>query len=36
VYLLKVFDVNRAHERLWDWRDSELTRCLRECPYRVW
>jgi hypothetical protein len=29
-------DVNRAHERLWDWRDSELTRCLRECPQRLW
>lgn len=29
-------DVNRAHQRLWDWRDSELTRCLRECPHRVW
>ena len=27
-------DVNRAHERLWDWRDSELTRCLHECPQR--
>ncbi len=24
--------VDLAHERLWDWRDSELTRCLAEGP----
>jgi thiol:disulfide interchange protein len=27
-------DIDVAHERLWDWRDSDLTRCLRECPKR--
>jgi len=27
-------NVNIAHERLWDWRDSELTRCLRDGPHR--
>jgi hypothetical protein len=25
-------NADRRHERLWDWRDSELTRCLREGP----
>jgi hypothetical protein len=25
-------NADRHHERLWDWRDSELTRCLREGP----
>jgi hypothetical protein len=25
-------NVDRAHERLWDWRDSEITRCLSEGP----
>lgn len=25
-------DIDQAHERLWDWRDSELTRSLREGP----
>ena len=29
-------DINRSHERLWDWRDSELTRCLREGPHKTW
>jgi hypothetical protein len=23
-------DVDQAHERLWDWRDTELSRCLTE------
>jgi hypothetical protein len=23
-------DVDQAHERLWDWRDTELSRCLSE------
>ena len=23
-------DVDRAHERLWDWRDNELTRIVNE------
>jgi hypothetical protein len=23
-------DVDQHHERLWDWRDTELSRCLRE------
>jgi hypothetical protein len=23
-------DVDLHHERLWDWRDNELTRCLAE------
>jgi len=26
--------VDLAHERLWDWRDSEISRCLEEGP--VW
>ena len=25
-------DINLAHERLWDWSDTELSRCLREGP----
>jgi hypothetical protein len=25
-------NVHLHHERLWDWRDNELTRCLREGP----
>jgi hypothetical protein len=25
-------NVDQAHERLWDWRDTELTRCWREGP----
>ena len=29
-------DINRSHERLWDWRDSELTRCLSEGPHKTW
>lgn len=24
-------NIDMQHERLWDWRDSELTRCLSEC-----
>jgi hypothetical protein len=24
-------DVDTHHERLWDWRDSELSRCISEC-----
>ncbi len=28
-------DVDRHHERLWDWRDNELTRCLKEGPARL-
>jgi hypothetical protein len=27
-------DVDRAHERLWDWRDHQLVRLLRNGP--VW
>jgi hypothetical protein len=27
-------NVDQAHERLWDWHDTELTRCLAECPAR--
>ncbi|MEO6808948.1 MAG: hypothetical protein ABI353_07530, partial [Isosphaeraceae bacterium] len=31
------FSADRHHERLWDWRDSELTRCLKEGPRpRAW
>lgn len=26
-------DIDLAHERLWDWRDNEITRCLREGPH---
>jgi hypothetical protein len=26
-------DVDQHHERLWDWRDSVLTRCVREGPH---
>jgi hypothetical protein len=30
-------NADRHHERLWDWRDSELTRCLKEGPRpRAW
>ena len=25
-------NVDQAHERLWDWRDTELTRCWNEGP----
>lgn len=28
-------NVDRHHERLWDWYDSELARCLREGP-KAW
>ncbi len=24
-------NVDQKHERLWDWRDTEIGRCLREC-----
>lgn len=27
------FNVDHAHHRLWNWRDSELGRCLREGPH---
>ena len=27
-------DVDRAHERLWDWRDSQIVRTARAGPYR--
>lgn len=27
-------NVDFAHERLWDWRDTELSRCLTEGPFR--
>jgi hypothetical protein len=27
-------DVDRAHERLWDWRDSQIVRTVRAGPYR--
>ncbi len=30
-------NADRHHERLWDWRDSEVTRCSREGPRpRMW
>lgn len=27
-------NIDVQHERLWDWRDSDLSRCLSECPRR--
>jgi hypothetical protein len=27
---LEPLNVDLHHERLWDWRDTELSRCLRE------
>jgi hypothetical protein len=27
------FDVDRAHERLWDWRDSQIARTVRSGIY---
>jgi hypothetical protein len=27
-------NIDLHHERLWNWRDTELTRCLRQGPYR--
>jgi hypothetical protein len=27
-------DVDRAHDRLWDWRDSQIARTLGAVPYR--
>lgn len=27
-------NVDQAHERLWDWHDTELTRMIEECPAR--
>jgi hypothetical protein len=29
-------DINLNHARLWDWRDTELTRCLQEGPKPRW
>lgn len=26
-------NIDRQHERLWNWRDTELTRCLHEGPH---
>lgn len=31
---LKPANVDIQHERLWDWRDSDLRRCLSECGAR--
>ncbi len=28
-------NVDVAHERLWDWHDTELTRCWHECGHRL-
>jgi hypothetical protein len=28
-------NVDVAHERLWDWRDTEVSRCLTEGPFRA-
>lgn len=29
-------NIDQQHERLWDWRDSDLTRCLLECRENWW
>ena len=29
-------NIDQQHERLWDWRDSDLTRCLLECREKKW
>jgi hypothetical protein len=32
---LRPTNVDFDHKRLWDWRDTELSRCLQETPMPV-